>query len=78
VVCLSHADENDSTKKIQIFKFKMADVRHIGKHRFGYNSAASCQTFTQISTRLQNPRVVTVACETFQNLQIQDGGRPSF
>jgi len=38
--------------EVRIFNFKMADGRHIGRHCFGYNSAAQIVQFLRNFVRI--------------------------
>jgi len=42
---------------------------------FGHNSAAGCLIFAKFCVKMQNLLVMTVDCEIFKLLNIQDGGR---
>ena len=63
----------DNFTKLQIFKFKMEDGRHIGKHHFGHNSAVDCAIFVKFCTKIKNLKVMTAKCKKLQTLKIQDG-----
>jgi len=48
------------TKKSNIFKFKMADVRHIENQFFGHNLAADCPISLKFCMVKQNGMAIEV------------------
>jgi len=63
---------------MKIFKFKIADVRHIENRFFGHNSAADCPISVKFCTGKQNSMVIEVTRHKMQILEIQQSRRPSF
>jgi len=49
--------------KIVIFKFKMADERHIENVVFGDSWAADCAIFAEVCTKIHDPRLMTGECD---------------
>ena len=75
--CIVWFQERSIIKVSKFCKFKMADGRH-WKSFFGYMSTIYCPINAKFDMKKQNYVQIQVTWPKYQNLKIQDGGRPPF